>query len=77
MGSFTKRGKEILMTFVSDCMNYGFTEKETLSYIKARLGKEISKDVYYRRKRLLTLVVMLRNILFYKNWICSQTYVDC
>jgi hypothetical protein len=53
MGNFTKREKEILIALVSDCINYGFTEKEALSYIKARLGKEISKDAYYRRKKIV------------------------
>ncbi|MGI9012483.1 MAG: hypothetical protein ACR2F1_15035 [Nitrososphaeraceae archaeon] len=53
MGSFTKSGKEILIALVSDCINYGFTEKEALTYIKDRLGKEISKDAYYRRKKIV------------------------
>ncbi len=39
------------MPLVADCVNYGFSEKEALSYIKARLGKEISTDAYYSRKR--------------------------
>jgi hypothetical protein len=52
MGNFTKREKEILMALVADCINYGFTEREALTYIKTRLGgKEISKDAYYRRKK--------------------------
>jgi len=50
-GSFTDKENQILMPLVADCVNYGFTEKEALSYIKARLGKEISTDAYYRRKR--------------------------
>jgi hypothetical protein len=53
MGNFTKREKEILIALVADCINYGFTEKEALSYIKTRLGKEISKDAYYRRKKIV------------------------
>lgn len=53
MGNFTKSQKEILKALVADCINYGFTEKEALTYIKARLGKEISKDAYYRRKKIV------------------------
>jgi hypothetical protein len=53
MGSFTKREKEMLMALVADCINYGFTEKEALTYIKERLGKKISKDAYYRRKKIV------------------------
>jgi len=53
LGNFTKREKEILTALVSDCINYGFTEKESLTYIKDRLGKEISKDAYYRRKKIV------------------------
>jgi hypothetical protein len=53
MGNFTKREKEILIALVADCMNYGFTEKKALYYIKDRLGKEISKDAYYRRKKIV------------------------
>ncbi len=50
-GSFTNKENEILNPLVSDCINYGLSEKESLSYIKARLGKEISADAYYRRKK--------------------------
>lgn len=33
-------------------MNYRFTEKEALFYIKTRLGgKETSPETYYRRKK--------------------------
>ena len=52
MGSFTNKENETLTALVADCVNYGFTEKEALSYIKVRLGgKEISADAYYRRKK--------------------------
>ena len=52
MGSFKANENEIINSLVADCVNYGFTEKESLSYIKARLGgKEISAETYYRRKK--------------------------
>ena len=52
MSNFTNKENEILIALVADCVNYGFTEKEALAYIKARLGgKEISADAYYRRKK--------------------------
>ena len=38
---------------MADCVNYRFSEKEALSYIKARLGREISPDVYYKRKKIV------------------------
>lgn len=53
MGSFTISEKEILIALMADCINYGFTEKEALSYIKSRIGKEISKDAHYRRKKIV------------------------
>ncbi len=52
MGNFKANENEILTALVADCVNYDFTEKEALSYIKARLGgKEISAETYYRRKK--------------------------
>ena len=51
MGQFTNKEKEILPTLVSDCINYGFTENESLKYIKARFGKEISSRTYYKYKK--------------------------
>lgn len=52
MGNFKANENEILTALVADCINYGFSEKEALSYIKARLGgKEISAETYYRRKK--------------------------
>ena len=50
-GSFKTKENEILMPLVADCVNYGFSEKEALEYIKARLGREISTNAYYKRKR--------------------------
>jgi hypothetical protein len=51
-GSFKANENEILTALVADCINYGFSEREALSYIKARLGgKEISAETYYRRKK--------------------------
>lgn len=51
LGSFTKKENEILMALVSDCVNYGLSESEALSYIKTRLGREVSAETYYRRKK--------------------------
>jgi hypothetical protein len=52
LGNFKANENEIINSLVSDCVNYGFTEKESLSYIKSRLGgKEISAETYYRRKK--------------------------
>ena len=39
------------MALVADTVNYGLSEKESLSYIKSRFGKEISNNAYYSRKR--------------------------
>ena len=51
MGNFTNKENQILNAFVSDCINYGLSEKEALTYIKSRIGREISKDAYYQRKK--------------------------
>ncbi len=51
MGNFTQKEKQVLMPLVADTVNYGFTEKEALAYIKARLGRPISPHTYYRRKK--------------------------
>lgn len=48
---FTKREEQVLMPLVADCVNFGLSEKEALNYIKIRLGREIAKDAYYRRKK--------------------------
>ena len=50
-GSFKANENEMLNALVSDCINYGFSEKEALTYIKSRLGREISIETYYRRKK--------------------------
>ncbi len=39
------------MALIADTVNYGLSEKESLSYIKARFGKEISSNAYYKRKK--------------------------
>ena len=51
MGSFTNKENEVLIALISDTINYGLSEKEALTYIKTRLGREISADAYYRRKK--------------------------
>ena len=51
MGNSTNKENEISNSLVSDCVNYGLSEKESLTYSKSRLGKDISPDAYYRRKK--------------------------
>lgn len=51
MGNFKANENEILNALVSDTVNYGLNERESLSYIKARFGREISAETYYRRKK--------------------------
>jgi hypothetical protein len=41
MGNFTDKENRVLLPLVADCVNYRFSEKEALSYIKARIGGEI------------------------------------
>ena len=50
-GKFTAKENEMLKALVADCINYNFNERESLTYIKSRLGREISADAYYRRKK--------------------------
>lgn len=50
-GSFKAKENQVLMPLIADCVNFGFNEREALTYIKARFGKEISAETYYRRKR--------------------------
>jgi len=51
LGQFTARENQLLLPIVADCVNFGFTEKEALAYIKSRFGKEISTKAYYDRKK--------------------------
>ncbi len=51
MGNLTDKENQILKPLVADCVNYRFNEKEALAYIRATLGREISSDVYYNRKK--------------------------
>jgi hypothetical protein len=51
LGNFTEQQNKILMALIADTVNYGLSEKESLSYVKARFGKEISSNAYYNRKR--------------------------
>jgi hypothetical protein len=51
LGNFTEQENKTLMALVADTINYRLSEKESLSYIKTRLGKEISPNAYYIRKR--------------------------
>ena len=53
MGNFTDKENQILMSLVADCVNYGFTKKEVLAYIHARLGRGISTHAYYVCKKLV------------------------
>jgi hypothetical protein len=50
-GKFTAKENQVLMPLVADCVNFGLRENEALAYIKVRLGREISKDAYYERKK--------------------------
>lgn len=52
-GSFTAKENGILTALVADCINYNFSEKEALLYIKDTRGREISSDEYYRRKKMV------------------------
>jgi hypothetical protein len=51
MGNFTDKENDMLIALVADTINYGLSEKESLTYIKTRLGREISPNAYYIRKR--------------------------
>ena len=51
MGNFKANENEFFNSLVADSINYGFSEKEALTYIKTRLGREISVETYYRRKK--------------------------
>ncbi len=53
MGNFSNKENEVLTALVADTINFGLSEKEALSYIKARLGRQISADAYYRRKKMV------------------------
>jgi hypothetical protein len=57
------------VTLVSDCVNYVFSEEEALAYIKARLGRQISTDAYYKRKRLVD------SGMYTKEWMCHYSKV--
>jgi hypothetical protein len=51
MENFTAKENETLMPLVADCVNYVFSEKEALTYIMTHLGRQISAETYYRRKK--------------------------
>jgi hypothetical protein len=51
MGNFTAKENKILLALVSDRIHYGFSESEALACIRARLGREISPQAYYNRKK--------------------------
>ena len=51
MGNFTNKENEFLNSLIADCINYGLSEKEALTYIKSRFEREISPETYYRRKK--------------------------
>jgi hypothetical protein len=53
LGNFSNKENEVLTALVADTINFGLSEKEALSYIKARLGRQISADAYYRRKKMV------------------------
>jgi len=49
--AFKNGEREALQALVSDCINYGFTENESLKYIKARFNRDISERTYYKIKK--------------------------
>ena len=40
MGNFSEQENKILMALIADTINYGLSEKESLSYIKTRFGRD-------------------------------------
>jgi hypothetical protein len=51
LGNFKANENEYLNSLVADCVNFGLNEKESLTYIESRFGKQISPETYYRRKK--------------------------
>jgi hypothetical protein len=50
MGRVTERDAEIISKLVVDCNTYSLNERESLEYIKQRLGRPISGRTYRRYK---------------------------
>lgn len=48
---FKQKDTLALQGLVGDCVNYGFSERESLAYIRGRFGKEISARTYYKFKK--------------------------
>jgi hypothetical protein len=48
VGRVTGRDQEVINQLIVDCNMYNLNEKESLEYIKQRLGKEISGRTYRR-----------------------------
>jgi hypothetical protein len=73
LGNFSNKENEVLNALVSDCINFGLSEKESLTYIKTRLGREISADAYYRRKKNIDSGNYANEWMsyFFKDWFCS------
>ncbi len=53
MTKFTRVERERLKALVQDTVVYRLTERESLDYIKSRLGKQIGPVYYYRLKKRL------------------------
>ena len=51
MAQFSKKDKQAVQALINDCVNYGFSQNESLAYVKARFGKEISVGTYYKFKK--------------------------
>lgn len=69
MGYFKQRDKIILQALVSDCVNFGLSEKESLQYIEARFGKSIAARTYYLLKKKID------NGQYSKEWLSYFTKV--
>lgn len=49
-GKFAK-DESVVLSLVSDCVNFGLDEKQSLLYIKTRFGKDMSPRTYYKYKK--------------------------
>ena len=53
MGRVTERDQQIINQLIDDCNIYSLNEKESLEYIKQRLGRPISGRTYRRYKQAI------------------------
>lgn len=52
-GKFKAHETKVLNPLVADCVYLELSERDALKYIEVRLGRKISKDAYYKRKKLV------------------------